>query len=329
MKYTLSIFFISISLLGGALAVEAANYKVTPLVIDRIVSPRDIITETIVITNNNNYTLTVFPTVNEISQTGDELEANIARGIDDRTTSIASWIDITRAGVDIKKGETAELTVRIQINPQAAPGEYHALIGFGSGRNRPLAEAQVAAGTAPAVVVRLEIKDEAVEQVKLGSFLVDRFVFSSTNSSTVYTITNPGDKTVVPTGEIIYYNARGAEVASVPVNPDNLSVSPGESITLSSEVPLSEVMGKYKAFLSVEYGNSQTATVYDTAFFYMIPWYQVLIFVGGFSLLSLLLLYLLHRRYRAPVFEDEYASLPFHVYEGNSDDQEHDINLKS
>lgn len=308
----------------------AASYKVTPLVIDREVTPRDIITETITITNSMHYRMTVYATVNavDVAQGGDILDY-VPKVEDDRPRSITSWMSIPQAGTDIDPGETIEMQLRIQVDAKAEPGEYHAFIGFGNGRTRDDAITQVKAGDAPGVVVRLHIDTPQSSQLRLDTFVVDRFVFDANTQSVSYTIENPGETEVVPTGEIIFYNARGAEVGVTTVNPERYSLAPNEKKTLTTTAPADGLMGKYKAFLMVQYENSQMASVYDTTFFYIIPWFQLFSFLAVVTVVGLLLFMLLHRRYRKPTQADSHTSIPVYIYKGTSETQDHDINLKA
>jgi hypothetical protein len=166
-------------------------------------------------------------------------------------------------------------------------------------------------------------------QLRLDTFIVDRFVFDSQTQSVTYTVENPGEIAVVPTGEIIFYNARGAEVGATKVNPEGVSLAPKEKKTLTATAPADGLMGKYKAFLMVEYADSQMASVYDTTFFYVLPWGQLFGFLLLLLLLGTVTFALLHRRYKRPSTVVSHASLPLHIYEGVSDQKDHDINLKS
>jgi hypothetical protein len=310
-------------------AAAAGTYTVTPRVIDRAVEQRDMVRETVTITNTSDRRVNVFPSVHGVEANATtSLRAPISPADPERTFNMTGWIEIPRGAVELMPGESATLPLAINVHPQAVPGEYHAVIGFGAGRNRPEAETKVAAGTAPSIVVRLEISDTSQEQLTLGTFTVDRFVFDSNNQSVTYVLENTGDGSVSPTGEIIFYNARGSEVGSVLVNPDELVLAPGQREMLTAQVPTDGVMGRYKAFLTISYGANQAASVYDTAFFYMVPWPQFLAFFVILLCIGTLVMVILHRRYRRPHLVADVTHLPVHVYEGTSESIEHDINLK-
>lgn len=320
------VFFAYVGSLTTAFA--AATYSVTPLVIDEDVEPRDIIEKTITLTNTGEQPVTIYPSVNNISiDSGGGIEKFLPPVMSDQTSSLASWIEISRAGIDIKVGETKTVTLILRINPSPREGEYHAFIGFGNGRNRDEAEAMVARGDAPGTVVTVNFAEKKTILLKLSRFLIDRFVTSSENSAAAYIIKNPGDEPLVPSGEIILYDKRGVEVGSLPVNPDKIVVAPGEEKTFNTNVPTDGLFGKYKAFLSVEYGTANVASVQDTAFFYVLPLRTILMLLGIFLVLVIGISLYVHRKYYDDN-DDGSELLPVHIRETASDPLHHDIDLR-
>ncbi|MDA8596743.1 hypothetical protein N9L26_00195 [Candidatus Pacebacteria bacterium] len=310
---------------------EARGYKVTPRVISHEVKQRDILSETITITNDNNYTLNVYATVNEVSiDDGGDITSFVPPSMSDGTLTPTSWIELKRGRISIPAGKTQEVPLGIKVHPQAEAGEYHILLGFGSGHNRPSAEQQVKNGTAPSIVVTLSVDQNQTEFLKLGRFIVDRFVTQSDNSAISYTLNNPGTADVQPAGEIIFSDSRGEEVAAVPINPNGDRLAPGQETTYTAKAPTEGLMGKYKAFLSVDYGTEQVASVYDTTFFYVLPLSRLLIIFAVIMLLAIAATVLLHRRYAGPLEEEviDHEELPMYIRDSQSEEKEHDINLK-
>lgn len=307
-----------------------AAYSVTPLVVDVEAKQRDVIRKKVTIINDGPAPITVYPSVNNISlDDGGTIEAFLPPVSSDRTTSLSSWIEINRAGTRVMPGESHEYELTLRINHAAKPGTYHAIVGFGSGRNDQIAREQVEANRAPKLMVTVTIVEEKNELLKLSRFIVDRFITSGQNQAAVYTIKNPGDAPLVPTGEIIFYNSKGEEVGSTSVNIDGVSVAPGEEHEFNATVPSEGLFGKYKAFLSVEYGNAQLASVQDTAFFYVLPLKKLLIILGVLSVLTVVFALMLHRRFMGSEdVDDDSDRIALHVYDGVSESCEHDINLK-
>lgn len=310
---------------------EANGHKVTPRIIDRDVSARDIFSEVITITNNNGHKIRVYPTVNVVSMNeGGDITSFTPPSMSDNTVTPSSWVQIKRGRTEIESGASVELPIQFKIHPEAEPGIYHLVIGFGTGKNRDIALKKVQEGSAPSTIVTLKIDQDQTEFLKLGGFIVDRFVTEAENKAVQYTLSNPGEATVVPTGEIIFYDSRGAEVAAIPVNPDADSLAPGQETTYTTAAPIDGLLGRYKAFLSVDYGAEQIASVYDTTFFYAAPWRTLLVLFGSVLGFAIILTILLHRRFGRVDYEDDDGDhVPMFLRESVSEDKDHDINLKN
>lgn len=296
----------------------AEGYKVTPRVMNYEVKQRDIFTETITVTNNTDHKLNLYAAVNEVNlDEGGDIVAFTPRSVADNTTTPTSWINFTRGRIELMPGKSKEVPIEFQVHPEAAAGVYYVFIGFGAAHNQPLAHKQVAEGSAPGVMVTLSVDQKQTEFLKLGQFVIDRFVTEPENNAITYKLNNPGSAELVPKGEIIFYDSRGTEVAAVPVNPDNQALAPGQESEYTMSAPTDNLFGKYKAFLSVDYGSQQLASVYDTAFFYVVPWQKLLLVFSGVMFIAILLTVLLHRRYSHDddddFYHDEHHNLPVFV----------------
>jgi len=311
---------------GGAQTV----HQVTPRAIDRTVLARDIFTESVVVSNPYAYKLRLYASVNElvVNEQGDIVDY-VPSVMADRTSTVTSWIELSQAAILLEPGASTTLTVRIVIPHDVEPGEYHAFLGFGTGRNRPIAEASVLTGVAPGTLLRIEIKEEMIAQSDLDVFAVSRFVLDSSQKAVSYTIINTTHKPIAPSGEVIVYNSRGAEIGTVAINPAGVVVQPGDTVAFTENIDALQITGRYQAKLALS-NESQTASVYDAATFYYLPWWQLLILLSLFLLLG----HWLYRRLevsQTPRYDviDLEGALPLHVYHGESAPTKHDINLKS
>ncbi len=332
MKNTFKINFLTLTLLflfcSNFTFVFAATYSVKPLVIDHELEKREIITEIITLTNHENRILRIFPTVNEVSVSdGGSIQSFVEPSMTDRTSSITSWLEITRGRVELQPNETKELTLTIRVNPEVASGEYHAFVGFPEGPNRDEAQKRVYEGVAPGTVVRIGVDKVQNQFLRLEKFLVERFVKDSTEGDVSYTLVNPGEDPVVPKGELIFYDNNGTEVASSPVNPETIVIDGKETVSFTQEVPSDMKMGKYKAFLSVEYGEHQTASVHDTAFFYVLPIKTILIIFAIVLVLAIALALFVHRKFDKEVDTNGVDEVALFIRQGKSESKDHDIDL--
>ncbi len=310
-------------------AIAAVSYSVSPLVIDEEMEARDIEEHTLTLVNNGDVPVTIYPTVNNISlNAGGTIEAFLPPVESDQTTSLSTWIEIGRGGIDLFAGQTKTVTLTLRINPNAKPGEYHALVGFPYGGNRDEAEAMLKRGDAPGTIVSVSFEDKRTTLLKVSRFLVDRFVTNTENNAATYLIKNPGEEPLIPAGEVVFYNNRGAEVGAVPVNPDKISIAPGEEHIFTTGVPAKGLFGRYKAYLNVEYGTQNAASIQDTTFFYVIPLKTLLITLAAVLVVVILISLYVHRRYFDEIADDGSDFLPVYVRDQESDPVHHDIDLR-
>lgn len=278
-------------------SVHAEDLTVLPRVIDLPVQPRDIVNQKVIIKNESQGTLTYFTFVNNVT-VGLEggVEEFVPPSMADRSDTLSSWIEIFRAGAELGAGQTREIPLTFRVSANAKPGTYHALISFASGANIDEASAKVARNQAPSILVTMTIAKPSNDSLKLLSFVIKKIISKNAPSDISYRLENNGDTELKPTGDILIYNQKGEEVESIPVNPDGMSIKPGESTIFNATVKNQELFGKYKAFLTVRYGSGM-ASVYDTVYFYLLPWKKLVI---GFVILLVSALSLslwLHHRY--------------------------------
>lgn len=329
-----ALFFLCIVSLFFAippLASAADNYSVSPLLIDLELEKRDIVNREITITNQSGRLIRVYPTVNEISVDGaGEIKGFVEPSrIDDRTSAITSWIQVPRKRIEIPPGESYALPVTIKLHPETQPGEYHAFIGIAQASNMPQAEQKVRNGVAPGVSMRISVDKVQNQFLRLERFTVERLITDNKTGTISYSLHNPGDDPVSPAGEIIFYDNNGTEVHSIKVNPDQLVVEAGESVALTADVPGEFSMGKYKAFLSVEYGEHLTASVHDTAFFYVLPVKLIIALFVVVLILSVFIGLYVHRRYDVvdDFEEGPVVDVPLYIRQERSASQDHDVDL--
>jgi hypothetical protein len=310
----------------------ASSITIRPFLIDEVLTPRGEITQNITIKNEYaGRRAIMYATVNEISldETGEIMEF-VSPVMTDRTNTITSWIEVTRARIEVMSGETVEVPITIRTHPQAEPGEYHAFIGFVEAPNQPKAEAIAMAGDANGVVLKIVVSDERKDDMKIASFNVERFVTGEDSRSISVEVQNTGDITSVPTGEIIFYDSRGVEVSSVPINTDAAAVSPGNTITLTSEVPFNEKIGRFKANVSLKYGENQRASLFDTTYYYLMPLRLILLIFGGILIVAILIALLFRRVFMSHEVDEDFQDVTMYVRDGHSQEpKDHDIDLKN
>jgi len=325
--------FISIILFSHPSISLAQTHAHTPKVMEFSVEPRDSFQESIKLTNLTDRKIFIYPTVNTIlvDEDGDIVDYTPA-AMTDRTTDVTSWIEVQRGRVELGPRESVKLKVDFKIHFEAQPGRYYAFIGLAQSDKRFKAEEKVAEGTAPGVVVRIDIASNVREEVQLTQFKTNRFVFDEESRTVAVTIKNTGDVPVVPRGEVILYDVRGNEVGAVPINSTNELVDPNKEHTFDLAVPENLKIGRHKAFLQLSYGSGQTASVYDTNFFTIIPFVWLAVIFLMLITFTGLLAWWYHRTVAKTSNinpHDDGDVLVTIRPDHNREEQDHDINLKS
>ena len=100
-------------------------------------------------------------------------------------------------------------------------------------------------------------------------------------------------------------------------------------VEIFDDAPPELSMGKYKTFLSVEFGKNLTASVHDTAFFYVMPLQQIILIFAAVLIVSIVIALYVHRRYAVEGdYDDEFtADVPMYISSERSDSKDHDIDL--
>lgn len=325
--------FLLITFLIPTSFVVAGEYSVRPFLIDVTAEPRETITETVQLTNDSEYRkYVVYATVNEISVDKEgEIKEFVSPVMTDRTNTVTSWIEVIRGRIEIEPGEKEEIPIILRINPFAEPGEYHAFVGFVPAPNRPKAESIAMSGEADGVVVKITVADKREDSMKISGFVINRFITDDSKREVDVVIENTGDLPSAPKGEIIFYDSTGVEIDSTPFNTDGIVIAPGETATLKGVVPVDEKLGKFKANLSLKYGENQKASLYDTTTFFLLPLNLLLLIFGGI-LLGAIVVALLFRKafFTSHVDAEDGEMVTMYVKEGHDPiPQDHDIDLKN
>jgi len=309
-------------------AAFAANHLVTPLVLNFELEKRDIVNEYITLTNTSDRLVRLYASVNNVAMDGNGVVESFEQKVAaDRTSTATTWIEISRQRIQLAPGEVKEIPFTIRMNPQTVPGDYNVFIGFAEASNRPGAEAQVANGSAPGTIVHISVDQTQNQFLRLEQFMIDKFVTATANETISFTLTNPGGVDIVPSGEVIFYDNNGVEIDALPINTEQSTVPSDGETSFLMDVPEALTLGKYKAFLSVEYGEHLTASVHDTAFFYILPLKQLMIIFCIILLIAILIALYVHRRYDYADDGDGSENVVMYVRDGKSDDQHHDIDL--
>ena len=328
-KIAISTWFVFL-IVFSVTSIVRADYTVSPVMIDYTLEARDTVSREITITNSSDRLKRVYATVNAINIDSDgEIVPYEPPSTQNRHTNPTSWVAITRGRVELPAQDTYTVPLSLSIPAQVEPGTYHLYIGFSEGRNRPTAEEAIWSSLPPGVIVRIEIVQNEPSYLTLSGVTVDRLIYTN-DSLLEFSLKNPGSTAQIPFGEIIFYDRRGNEVWSTPVNPDGISVGSGEEKFFYAPLPDAS-FGRYRAVLNVRYGQGQVANLQDTLFYTKLPIMQMILLFFFLLLLTIAVSYLIHRRYNTSIAYSYTSEGPIYVHNRSGEisfKKVHDINLK-
>jgi len=265
-------------------------FSVSPVVANEKAKPRDIIKKEIIVTNNTDQRLDVYISVENIDPTEGAQEF-ASPGVSDLSTSLANWVEITRGVIELDAKESRKIPYLIHVNVSAKPGSYYARLQFREGARRTEAEAGVEGS---ALMLNIEVEDNAIERLQLGNFMSEDGVILGNSVSFSYLLENVGNRMLEPRGSIRIFNRKGEEVGSVPLNADGEEITPENKRQLAASWSAEGRFGKYKAFLDLEYGENQLASVQDTVYFWVFPWKEISAALMGVVVLAVVGTYIVH-----------------------------------
>ena len=271
---------------------SSPRYSVTPVVANEKAKPRDIIKKELVVTNNTDQRIDLYITVENVDPQKGVQDA-VGPTVGDVSTSLANWVEITRGVIELGPKESRKIPYLIHVNLTAKPGSYFSEIRFRDGNTRATAESKEGGAV---LMLNLEVLDDAMERLQLGTFSTDDSVILGKEVGFSYLLENIGNRDIEPRGSIRIFNRRGEEVGSIPVNADGVEISPENSKQLATAWSAAGRFGKYKAYLDLEYGENQLASVQDTLYFWVFPWKEIMAALIGVLVLAVIGTFMIHMR---------------------------------
>lgn len=265
-------------------AAQASDLSASPAIMDIKSQARDILKESLTIFNNTNNKLSVYTFVNNVSTTeGEQKFLDPAQA--DLSSSLANWISISRGVIELAPKEKRNINFSVEVNLRARPGIYHAAIAFVAGATRFEAEKKI--NEAAAAVINLEVVEVIKERLQIKKFIPTKIFFSDFPAWFSYTVENVGNQALIHSGEIVIYNRRGEEAASLPINQEGVALDPKAEISNVARWDGHRQgvgLGKYKAILRVEFGKGGFAQ--DTIFFWIVPWPKIALVFASLAALT-------------------------------------------
>ena len=288
-----AVLFMTLAMLFAwqtARAQEAETVSITfsPQIFDLAANPGDDpIVNNIRLTNNGDLPLEIVAEPENIVPTGEE--GGSIPTEDDTSYSLADWITIEPAAINIAPGTAQDFTMTITVPPNAEPGGKYGTVSFRT--VAPQTDSGAAAATVEQQVnpvILVSVAGDIVEIGGIESFAATKGFWTNEKPITFETrVNNTGNVHFKPTGTITIKNMFGAEVTKIVLEERN--VLPGTIRKVGSEwSDPGFAVGRYTADLSLVYGEDDEILVASTTFT-VFPWQTLL----PASLIVIAVLYLL------------------------------------
>ncbi len=292
-------------LLGNCALAQSVGIKISPVRIEEIVEPGQILLQQLKVTNESDIAKVLFVYLRDFKAEGESGKPKLIIPGSEDGYFLASWIDITTEGTEFGPKEERTISFKINVPPDAGPGGYYGAILFGTKPPRLFLESEEkGAGMSIAQqtggLVLLQVKGDVIEESRIREFTTDENLYSAPFSvNFLIRIENLGNVHVKPHGEIKIKNMFGQEVEIIRVNDKGANVLPNSIRRFVTSWEGSRGFGRYTASLGLTYGTSADLggqgkqTLYTEKYFWIIPWkiitpiFLSLIFISALFILLL------------------------------------------
>ncbi len=275
---------------------QDTGVALTPAIFDEVGGARQMIDREIVIKNNSSAKKELYVVISDLD-TSDKAKSGM----------LSSWLEISRGVISLNPGEEKTLPLKVAINANALPGQYHAQLNFVPGANRWDAEAKKEVNQ-NRVIVNLRVDERVVERVNNVFFKTDKLINIEGKINFLFHLKNIGNGPQAPVGSILIYNRNGEEVSSVPINGSAASLAAGKDADFLATWKSENKIGKYKAKMELVYGRESDKQISDICYFWLLPkWFIYLVLVVvGLLLVTLLYLFIKIRKQSVHFDDDAY-----------------------
>lgn len=279
----LQILFSLFLLFSGFLVAEAQtgqSITVSPTLFDVTATPGQVWQSELRIINSNVFDITIYTENVNFGTEGESGRPNFLKIYESETQgeTLAEWITVDAGPILIPKQEAVTIPFTVTVPEDAPPGGHYAAILVGT-RATPGEEGLVGAQTAQFVssLLFLRVDGEVVESGGIRSFRAEQAISQTPEVNFSLRFENTGNVHLLPRGEIEIENMWGQSRGVIPVNQKtNFGKVLQNSIReftfgWSGDVSMLDI-GRYKATVTLGYGESESKFDTSTAYFWVIPY---------------------------------------------------------
>lgn len=278
------LFLLFFCFTGAVFAQEGYGIKISPVRIDEVVEPGQVLKMKLKVTNEGDQGRELFAYLKDFKAEGETGKPLLIAPGSEEGYYLASWIDITAEPVKFGPDEEKEIEFLINVPPEAGPGGYYGAVYFG---NQP-ASVQIksedkGAGMAIAqqagALILLQVKGDVDERALIREFNTDKKLYGIPfDVDFIIRIENQGNVHVKPYGAVSITNMFGKKVGVVRVNEKQGNILPKSIRRFEEKWQGKMGFGRYTASIGLTYGTPPDLggkgkqTLYTAQTFWIIPW---------------------------------------------------------
>lgn len=270
---------------------ESQTLSVSPTLFQMNATPGQTWQSEIRVINVNNYDITVYPQVVNFAPQGETGRGDFIPVFENETKgqTLAEWIDIPKEGVFIPRQQTAAIPFIIHAPENAAPGGHYAAILIGTkpmdstGNSSALKTAQFVTS-----LFFVRMAGDVIEKGEIREFTTSHSILQTPDVDLTVRFKNIGNVHLQPQGDIKIFNMWDEERGTIPINHQTHfgNVLPNSTrkfdFTWKSEESAFDI-GRYKAIVTLGYGEDKKNFVTSTTYFWIVPYKQILFFLVGIT----------------------------------------------
>jgi hypothetical protein len=262
--------------------------EIAPPVLNLTVDPGETVTANIKLRSVASGQLYVTSQINDFVAAGEDGTPKILLNEEEREEpnpySIKDWIDPLQEML-LEPRELQDLQVTIRVPGNASPGGYFGVVRF-TAVPPELRGTGVSLSASLGTLMLVRVSGDAKESIEVEEFYASRdgkrgSLFESTPVEFVQRLKNTGNIHLQPRGQVVIKDMFGKNVAGVNINQPPRNVLPAsirkfEQALDESQLGTKKLFGRYKAELTVTYGDNNDKTVTSELVFWVIPWRLIL-----------------------------------------------------
>lgn len=262
---------------------QEVGIKISPIKIDELVKPGDVLKRTLKVTNTSSDPKTFYLFLSDFVADGESGKALLVTA-GSSEIGMSGWVDISPQGYDFAAGQEIEIPFTIKVPENVAPGGYYGALEVGTQPPKINIEgedkgAAMSMAQRAACLLILQVAGEVNEDADIREFISDKTFYGTPfDVKFIERIENKGNTHIKPQGAINIKNMFGKNVSIIRVNENGSNVLRKSVRKFEQEWTDKMAFGRYKAILGLTYGTESSLggqgkkTLYAERVFWIFPW---------------------------------------------------------